>query len=194
MITKQFIDQLKQDYTKIHPPVSAQESWLIVEKRLTHSTPSFLTHRMWVYAFVLIMIFSCAGVVVASQFSKPGQPLYGLRQVADPIMTAIGGNTYSPTPNPTSLRDTIKSEQIEYPVSTPTQVNMSTETQASPTASPKTKQDDEKGKQDIEKENKQPQQQIQEQVEEETDEKELENNNEGKKKKNDKKWYNWFRD
>jgi len=198
MNTKQYIQQLKEEYASFKPPVTAQKSWLEVETKLLSPLSTFRSmRRQWLYVLVSFVLLISSGVVIAAQWSEPGETLYSLRQVAAPIITALGGNIgTNTTPQPAPIRDDISSKETLYPVPTPTIVQNDELKEASDSAEKKEDKPDSTPENEAEKEKKgEADQMIQEVGEkndtedEDIDKKNLKN---GKSNARNKKWYDWL--
>ncbi|PIP53002.1 hypothetical protein COX08_03450 [Candidatus Beckwithbacteria bacterium CG23_combo_of_CG06-09_8_20_14_all_34_8] len=116
MNTNQLLNQLKQEYFLIKPSEKQiEQSWADLENKLVTPQGSYQQKpRIWIFALVIFLLFLSSSLVIAAQNSQPGQPLYPLKQISAPIITAVSGQpiaTASPKPSP--MHDQIKSEVIE---------------------------------------------------------------------------------
>jgi len=115
MQTDTFINQIKQQYQKTKPISNVNESWDKLSNKLVDNKIIFPhLRKLWFYVLLIILFLGSGGLVIASQFSKPGEILYSLRQISTPIITALGVQPQqTTTPKPASIKDQIKSERLE---------------------------------------------------------------------------------
>lgn len=112
MQINEFINQLEKEYLVIKSNQPIDQSWLELRGKL-HDLPIhfYQKPRIWGYAFlVLLLIGLSSGAIVLAQSAKPGEPMYALKQIAAPIVTALSNqDNKKATPKPTNIKEEIKS-------------------------------------------------------------------------------------
>ena len=196
MQINEFIKQLEKEYLAVKPKQNIDQNWLELHTKLQdHPVHFYQRSRVWLYAFlVLLLVGLSSGAIVLAQSAKPGEPMYALKQLAAPIVTAISKKSDNQaTPQPTGIREEIKSA-----IATP-QVEIQNENENGDEQNiEKENIKDEEEKRDDKKDEKEYKERNNEQYnfESESDKKEDSDQDSRKSdhKRSDKKWYEWLKE
>jgi len=196
MQINEFIKQLEKEYLAVKPKQNIDQNWLELHTKLQdHPVHFYQRSRLWLYAFlVLLLIGVSSGAIVLAQSAKPGEPMYALKQLAAPIVTAINRNSDNEaTPQPTSIKEEIKSAIATPKVEIQNENEFGDEQniEKEGVKQEEVKEDDMKDEKEYKERNNEQYNLQPKSVEKEDSDQEFRKNDH---KRSDKKWYEWLKE